>query len=104
MIPLPPVISKFPFVGIHPLFDIYSIFVFEPMQNLSLHISKLLKEFLVSYLKDYKKVRKSITTIYGEGKIMYLIKKPDVLLLNNFIRDVQWSSPGYLLNVDFYKG
>ena len=104
MIPVPPVLNSFPFVGIHPSVDIYAIFGFEPMHNLSLGISKLLKECTVSYLKDDKRVRTSIETLSGEGRNVSLIRKSILSLLNCFLREVQYSSPGYGIHVDFSKG
>lgn len=104
MIPVLHVIFTIPCFGKHPSVDIYEIFVFEPMHKLSLGISELLKKWLVSYLKDDKKVSKSINTISGEGRIISLVKKPVISPLNAFIRVVQCSSPGFGLNLDVSKG
>lgn len=67
-------------------------------------ISKLLKLCLLSYLKDDKKVSKSITTISGKVRIIFLIKKPVISFLNAFLREVHSRSPVCGLNLGCSKG
>ena len=43
-------------------------------------------------------------TASGEGRQYNLIRKSVLHLMNNFLREVETSSPGYDLHVDFSKG
>lgn len=52
MLPITPVLSQFPFIGVCNLSDLYAIFRFEPMHALSVGILKMLRDCLVSYLSD----------------------------------------------------
>lgn len=47
-----PVLSSFTMMGIHPRVDNYSIFCVEPIRNISLGVSRILKECTVSILRD----------------------------------------------------
>lgn len=46
------VLSKFPFVGIHPFVDIYAIFRFYPTHHLPLGVGKVPKECIVLMYGD----------------------------------------------------
>lgn len=47
MLPVLPVVSMFPFMGIHPPFDVYANFRFEAKHCISEGIGRLLKERVV---------------------------------------------------------
>lgn len=104
MLPLLPVLSSFPLVAIHPCNDIYNIFRFEPMHFLSLGISKMLKECAVEMLKDENRTTSAILSRAGEPRTFKFVRKRVLRCLNEFLRDVESSSRGYGLHVDFSSG
>ena len=63
-----PVLHKFPFTGLVPSLDIFSIFSFEPMHNLHLGISKLIKVALVERLKDESLKSTVLKTANGNNR------------------------------------
>lgn len=55
MLTTAPILSIFPFAGVHPSVKLYAIFRFEPMHVLSLGVSNMIKECLVNILGDASK-------------------------------------------------
>lgn len=48
---IPPILSKFPLLGLHGCIDIYSVFRPEPVHELSLSVSKRIKECVVQMFR-----------------------------------------------------
>lgn len=104
MLSIPPILSQFPCMSLHPSVDIYTLFRYEPMHNLSLGISKLLKECCVYMLKDTERSSPAMCTMAGLPRSFNTIRKEILHCLNKLLRNVQRSSSGYGLHVDFSKG
>lgn len=57
-----PKLTIFPFVGFHPYNDMFSIFRFKPMKNLSLDISKILRSFHIKMFFDEQRANNAIVS------------------------------------------
>lgn len=104
MLPLPPVLSNFPMVGIHPVVDIYRIFRCELLHILSLGASRMLKECTVVMMKDESRKSSAITSSNGAPRTFKSIRRHVLGSANSFLKQVQRGSAGYGLHVDFSKG
>lgn len=104
MLSIPPLLSTFPMMSIHSSVDLYTLFRFEPMHNLSLGISKLLKECCVLMLKDSERTSPAMCTMTGVPRPFNFIRKEVLHTLNKLLACIQRSSSGYGLQVDFSKG
>lgn len=87
MLPIAPVFSKFPFIGVHSLVEIYAIFRFEPVHMLLLGSSKLVKEWSVLYLSDLSRVSSAIRYRYSQPKTFCVICRTVIKPLNEFIEN-----------------
>lgn len=104
MISIPPVLSHFPLVGIHPCVDTYEIFKFEPMHSLSLGVSKLLKECCAAMLSYASRNSSAMRTAAGTCRPFNHIRRSVLSLLNEFLRETESDSAGYGLHLDYSKG
>lgn len=66
MLSLPPVLHRFPMVGVYASVDVYTIFRFNPTQELELELLKMLRECLFSHLLHPK--RNMTATRYWSGQ------------------------------------
>ena len=103
MLPIPPVFYEFPMVGLTPAVDIYAIFTFEPLHALSLGISRMLKECASRMLSDSSRFSSSLLTGNGDKRPFNTIRRTVLRAMNCFLSDVDRSSPGFNLRVDFSR-
>lgn len=99
-----PVFSRFAFMGVSPVVDIYAIFRVEPMHTLSLGISKNLKECAVMILKDEERTSSAIPFLNWTARTFNKMKKAILNVLNRFLSEVEKNSAGYGLRVHYSKG
>lgn len=90
-----PVLSTFPFNGIHPVkyLDVYSVFTFEPINNLSLDVSRMTNEMASNMSKDEKRFSTSIWNANGENRSFKTIRNWNCGFFTVFfllLRNVQW--------------
>lgn len=78
---------QFPFVGIYPSVDIYSIFCFEPVPNTSLRVCRLLKVCSYSILSDESKETVAIRTGSAAYKAFKTVKSTVFSIIHQFISD-----------------
>lgn len=104
MLSIPPVLSAFPMIGVHPCVDIYDIFRFEPMHNLSLGVSKMLKDCATIMLRDENRTSPAMITSSGAPRTFKHIRRSVLHALNDFLCDVEKRSPGYGIHCDYSKG
>lgn len=94
-------LESFPFVGCHELLDMYSIFTYEPLHNLFLGISKLLKELLSARLADGTLKSSVLKTKKGEPRSFEQIRPAVLNGINRILSCIQASNPGVGLRIDF---
>lgn len=86
MLPLLPVLSKFPFVGIQPSVNIYAMIQFEPMNGLSFGVGKMLKECIVLMLGSETITCFSVGYTNGNMRLFRSLKQTFLSTLNTFVR------------------
>lgn len=86
MLPIAPVISRFPFTGVRSLVNLYEVFRFEPIHMLLLDISKLLNECSVLYLLDPSGVFSAMSYRSSKPKPFGEIRKTVHKLLNELLK------------------
>lgn len=91
---VPPVLVSFPKLAIHPSVDMYAVFRYEPMHNLSLGVSNILKLLLFTIVKDCYRTSKSICTMYGAPKPFNALRKYIFHKLNRCCRKVKVAAAG----------
>lgn len=100
----PPVLQEFPFMSLVPCLDIYSVFHFEPMHNLPLGVSKLLKTCAGERLRSDSQSSTAMLTTAGQPKKFATIRVTVLKEMNAFLSRSQQSSQGYGLRLDFSSG
>lgn len=103
VVSIPPVLLKFLFVGIEPVFNFYNLFKFEPMHLFSLGISKILKVCAISMLTDESRSPTSILYATGKSKLFKAIRRLVMGQLNGFLRKVKLRSPRFVFGLDVFK-
>lgn len=101
MLSIRPVLSEFPLVGIHSIVDIYRIFRFQPLHNLSLGASSLLKKLLTAVFLDSSRQTTFMMAGGGNTRTFKQIRKYVFNLLNTISADVEKGSSGSGIHVDF---
>lgn len=86
----------FPFVGIHPMADIYAIFDFDPMHVLSLGRSKLLKECFVLMLSDEMESKSVVQTMSRVNKTFRELRILVLQALNKFLKN-------YIIQISWFR-
>ena len=93
-------LEKFPFVQCSPYLDIYSIFTFEPLHNIYLGLSKLLKEMCCQRLCD-----DTFSTVMqdADGRYKRFPEIRTALLngMNHILSCIQRDSPATAFKIDF---
>ena len=98
-----PFLATFPFIGIDPVLDFHIIFSFEPLHNLHLGISRLLKSCLSERLRSMS--AQSSRNAGNERIVPLRFSRLKILMgINRFLSHVQRYSPMNGARVDFSKG
>lgn len=104
MLPVLPVLSSFPFVGIHKSVELYSILRVDSMHVRPLGVSKMLKECLTNTLGDDTITTDVFKNAKGEAKSYKQIKGNFLHVLNAFLKETESISSAFGLTIDFRKG
>ena len=106
LIDLLPFLHDFPFMGLDPVLDMHIIFSFEPLHNLHLGISKLLKSCLSERLRSTE-LETSEVSIRGGKKKTFPFRAVRMVILtgiNRMLSHIQRYSPISGVRIDFSKG
>lgn len=96
----PPILQDFPFMDLHPTLDIYHLFSFEPMHNLYLGVSKLLKECACERLRSKDLETHAVTTSRGVPRTFFSVRSAVLHELNKFVRIAMRSAFGNSLRMN----
>lgn len=101
-----PFLAKFPFFGLDPVLDLHIIFSFEPLHNLFLGISRLLKSCLSERLRSLDFETSLIPTAAGKQRtVPFRTVRMTILMgVNKLLSHIQRYSPIPGSRVDFSKG
>lgn len=106
LIEMIPFLEDFPFVGLDPVLDMHYIFSFEPLHNLFLGISKLLKACLSERLRSAILQTSAIRTRGGNVRTVNFRTVRMIVLtgINRLLSHIQRLSPLNGVRIDFSKG
>lgn len=96
-----PVLHRFPFVGIAPSLEYYQLFSYEPLHNLHLGISKMLKKVIVERLKDDDLTSSAVRYANGNPKPFPSIRGIVLSGANQILKQMQIESSARNLRIDF---
>ena len=106
LIDMIPFLQGFPFLGKHPVLDMHIMFSYEPLHNLYLGISKLLKVCLSERLKSTSHHTSSILTRAGNRRTTSFrnVRMTILMGINKMLSHLQMFSPLQGTRIDFSKG
>ena len=93
-------LENFPFVQCSPYLDIYSIFTYEPLHNISLGLPKLLKEMCCQRVYD-DTFQTSIQDGGGRYRKFPEIRTALLNGMNHILTCIQRDSPATAFRIDF---
>ena len=106
LVDMVPFLHGFPFIGLDPVFDMHVIFSYEPLHNLYLGISKLLKVCLSERLKSTNLQTSAILSRGGKTRTTSFRNVRMTILtgINRMLSHIQRFSPVHGMRIDFSKG
>lgn len=85
---------NFPFAGIYPTIDIYSIFRYKPMHGISMGVGRMLKKFIVYMLWDEQRQSSAMRCQNEYMKLFRSIKRTVLSTFNAFLERFAGKAPG----------
>lgn len=89
-----PLLWDFTFVGMTPYFDVYLIFIVEPMNLFHLGVSRMIKEAAMERLRctmkttdHYKNIQRSVRTFES-------LQLPIIRQINKFVKEISTQADG----------
>lgn len=101
-----PFLHDFPFIGLDPVLDMHIIFSYEPLHNLFLGISKLLKVCLSERLRSIVLQTSAVLTVGGKKRTTFFrtVRMTILTGINRMLSHIQRFSPMHGIRIDFSKG
>lgn len=97
-----PTFLQLPFISSHDYVDSYRVMAFEPLHNLHLGVSRLIKESFSARLRDHTLVSTAVDA-KKKSRTFPSLRAAILRTLNMFLRDVATESTGFNLNINFAK-
>lgn len=104
MLPIKPIIIDFPFMGIKPCVDIYSIFGKKPIHLLSMGISKMLKSCASEMMKNDSQSSSSFRTARGIHRTVLVLRRKVFHIHNSLLKENEQNSVGFSIRIHYFKG
>ena len=99
-----PVLYQFPFVRSSPDLELFQIYLFEPLHNLSLGVSKMLKQACFERMSATNLQSSVMKDANGEPKAFSSIRAVVLSAANEIMSKMKQEQPIRGLNIDYSKG